>query len=78
MTLGSKQANIQAKEFEGVVLIGGKRQMRLFDARHDMHQTTVFEPLQGGFVIFAARAFLQLGIDKLLVFFCQLFRNRIP
>ena len=42
MALGGKQANIQTKEFEGVVLIGGKRQMRLFDARHDMHQAAVF------------------------------------
>ena len=78
MTLGGKQANIQTEEFEGVVLIGRKRQMRLFDARHDMHQAAVFEPLQGGFVIFAARAFLELGINKFLVFFCQLFGNGIP
>ena len=51
--------------------------MRLFDARNDMHQATVFQPLQGGLVIFVACVFLQVGIDKFLVFLCQLVGNGV-
>ena len=52
--------------------------MRLFDARHDVYQPAVFEPLQGGFVVFAAGAFLQVGIDELFVFFGKLLGDGMP